>query len=85
MNWDFIDICELDRVDSIRAIIQVLNLLECDIDSRRNKNAIDSLYYRIIHEYLTVARGEFYTALEEDGYRERFDDLCNYLKVVNKE
>jgi len=85
MNWDNIDICELDRIDSIRAIIQVLNLLERDIDSRRNKNVIDSLAYRIIYQYLKEARGDFYAALEEDEYRERFDYLQNYLKVVNKE
>ena len=85
MALDNIDICELDRVDSIRAIIQVLNLLECDIDSRRNKNAIDPLAYRIIYQYLKEARGNFYAALEQDGYIERFDYLQNYLKVVNKE
>ena len=85
MNWNLIDICELDRVDSIRAIIQVLNLLERDIDSRRNKNAIDPLAYRIIYQYLKEARGDFYAGLEEDEYRERFDYLRNYLKVVNKE
>ena len=85
MTWDNIDICELDRIDSIKAIIQVLNLLERDIDSKRNKNAINSLAYKIIYQYLKEARGDFYAALEQDGYIERFDYLQNYLKVVNKE